>query len=229
MAFVRDKDAATRGVNAVAAFDMTSRRGRALEARKQRLMMKRDRAMSAVAKGGLGSLGAIDSARLGVRPALTLSPGGNVESPSGGLVGQVGSGRVPQPRPPTPTGGGGGSTFYGTKPASYPTRLVQGGFFGTRPVPGAPTTSTTDPGLTTSVGTGTNPVIVSGSAPSSGGGGGGGGGSGGSGGGGGDPDPADLDTGPSSPPADDSSSTMKTALLIGGGLLAAYLIFGKDD
>src|ERR1044072_8624287 len=85
MSFVRDKDAATRGVNAVAAFDMTSRRGRALEARKQRLMMQRDRAMSAVAKGALRGMGAIDANKIGAGtlrlPVISGGGGGGVAPP----------------------------------------------------------------------------------------------------------------------------------------------------
>lgn len=242
MSFVRDKDAATRGVNAVAAYDMTSRRGRALEERKQRMMLRRDRYMAAAARGGLG---AIDSVKVGGNRAPTIVPGygGDLQTPP------------PVGKPPGGSGGGGGAPrkiFVGARTVATSTAAPRralvldpmsttpsGEVRPGRPLPGGVTVTgggqpytdplpppSSPPEGGTTIGTGTNPVV---SAP---GGGGGGytGGGGGGGGGGAATDPSDLDLGPGvAEPTGASSSTMKTAALIGGGLLLAYLLFGKDE
>lgn len=242
MAFVKDSDAHTRGVNAVAAFDRSGR-GQALQRLKAKKMAQQDRALSMVARGALRGMGAIDAAKLGVvggrRPVIVS--GGNVESPSGGLVGQVGSGQTvvnplgPKGVPGTVRGPArtGLQTIVldpmSTKPPprtppgsrGVPTRLTPPG---TRPVAPLPPPSSAPQPQTIPV----VPVVVG----SGGGlvtGGGGGGGSSGGGGGGSMVDSSSLFDDPPAPVDTSSSSTLKTALLVGGGLLAAYLIFGKDD
>lgn len=237
MAFVKDQDAATRGVNAVAAFDMTSPRGRALEQRRQRIMLRRDRYMAAVARGALG---AIDSVKVGGSRAPVIVPGygGDMRTPPpvGTPPGGSGGGGSPprkvfvgvsrpadalrrstslvldpmsttsgggDVRPGRPIGGGGGTVTGGGKPYVDPL-----------PPPSSPNP----------------PVTVTGGGSGGGGGGGGGYTGGGGGGGGSATDPADLDLGPGvAEPIGPTSSTWKTAALIGGGLLAAYLLFGKDE
>lgn len=240
MAFMKDPDAHTRGVNAVAAFDRSGR-GPALQRLKIRKMQRRDRALAAAARGALRGMGAIDANKLGAgggrRPVISPG-GGNVESPSGGLVGQVGSGRTPTvigpkgspgsmpyayPAPPGPRMAKGMlviDPMVATPPRAprqppgsraVPTALTPAG---TRPVAPLPTPSSDE------IRVPVTPVIVGGGSS------GGGGGGGSSGGGGGAAYPDDL---VESSPIPDTSSPLKTALLIGGGLFAAYLIFGKDD
>ena len=242
MPFIKDPDAHTRGVNAIAAFDGTGR-GRALQRIKMRAMQRRDRALAAVARGGLG---AIDINKIGggktKGPVIVPGYGGDMQTPP-----RVGGGKAPQ------GGSGGGGTSgitmgkglvildpMSTSPkppggrrtgTAVPTKLTPPG---TRPVSPLPPPSSSEPS------TNVDPanVIVSGSGggTSSGGGsgggssgGGGGGGGGSAGGGGGAPDLFPEEE--AVPPVTSSSdgSTMKTALVVGGLLLGAYLIFGRED
>ena len=206
-------------------------------------MLRRDRYMAAVARGALG---AIDSVKVGGSRAPVIVPGygGDMQTPP------------PVGKPPGGGGSGGGTpgkVFVGMRrPADAlrrPTSLVLDPMKTTPPAggdgvrPGRPIGGGGGGGGVTGGGGGVtgggqpyvDPLPPPPSSPNppvtvTGGGGGGGGGypGGGGGGGGSATDPADLDLGPSSTPVD-SSSTWKTAALIGGGLLAAYLLFGKDE
>lgn len=108
MSYSRDKDAYTRGPGAIAAADY----GNARRAHERRMIQRRsgvrDRALAEYTLGPRGGIGAIPLPSAGgVRTGIRT--GGNVESPGGGLVPQVGSGRGGG-SVTFPAGGGGGTS-----------------------------------------------------------------------------------------------------------------------
>lgn len=156
--FIRDKDAHTRGVNAIAAVDGASGRLRHIEAIKARRMALRDQALARMAKNGFRPmLGAIPTKIVG-GPGSGGGGGGRTTTRfrlPGDIVKQtiVGSGTLtPVPgfgkMPGTPAGGGlvsgglvsgGGNTIVGGTSLFPPGTLISPG---SASVPGAATTPT---------------------------------------------------------------------------------------
>lgn len=90
MAFVRDRDAHTRGINAVAALDGVSPANRLVQRHKARQMAVRDRQLARVAMG-----------------AVNLSNTNKITTARGGTGIHFDYGTTNVPKPPAPGGGGG--------------------------------------------------------------------------------------------------------------------------
>lgn len=222
MSFMRDKDAGTRGIGAVAALDKVSGAGRRAQAARALAMARRDRVLSRVAMGAV-STGYRQSSPATYKQTIDFE-----------------SGRPPPPKNPIPgsgfvkpiTGGVSTSSPFATKYATTKVAMQEEQVFGVKTTPGSPTPPPPLPPpvvVVDPVPRPTQPPPSSGGSSSSGGGGGGGGG--------GAPYPSrprenDLDTVSEQPvdvPSSSSSPQISgTTLAIGAAaLFGAYLLFKK--